>query len=79
MGFVCIWLFGWLQVRVEVMGKKVKNVTYISGNDAGKIAKEVAKVEKRRVVKSTVCNERNSRSHCLVSFFFYAFEEDYFC
>ena len=44
MGFVCIWLFGWLQVRVEVMGKKVKNVTYISGNDAGKIAKKVAKV-----------------------------------
>lgn len=79
MGFVCIWLFGWLQVRVEVMGKKVKNATYISGNDAGKIAKEVAKVEKRRVVKSTVCNERSSRSHCLVSFFFYAFEEDYFC
>ena len=69
MGFFCIWLFGWLQVRVEVMGKKVKNATYISGNDARNIAKEVAKVEKRRVVKSTVCNERSSKSHCLVSFF----------
>lgn len=48
------------------MGKKAKNATYISGNEAGKISREVAKVEKRRIVKSTLCNERSSRSHCLV-------------
>lgn len=55
------------RVRLEVMGKKVKNAMFITGNDAGKIAKEVAKVEKRRVVKSTVCNDRSSRSHCLIT------------
>ncbi|ONK79532.1 uncharacterized protein A4U43_C01F7310 [Asparagus officinalis] len=48
------------------MGKKAKNATYISGNDAGKILREVAKVEKRRIIKSTNCNERSSRSHCLI-------------
>ena len=48
------------------MGKKAKNATYISGNEAGKISREVAKVEKRRTVKSTLCNERSSRSHCMV-------------
>lgn len=56
----------YVQVRLEVMGKKAKNASYISGNEAGKISKEVAKVEKRRIVKSTLCNERSSRSHCLV-------------
>ncbi|XP_058094645.1 kinesin-like protein KIN-10A [Magnolia sinica] len=54
------------KVRLEVMGKKAKNATYISGNEAGKISREVAKVEKRRIVKSTHCNERSSRSHCLI-------------
>ncbi|KAJ0960674.1 hypothetical protein J5N97_001463 [Dioscorea zingiberensis] len=54
------------KVRLEVMGKKAKNASYISGNEAGKISKEVAKVEKRRIVKSTLCNERSSRSHCLI-------------
>nr|CAD1820890.1 unnamed protein product [Ananas comosus var. bracteatus] len=54
------------KVRLEVMGKKAKNATYISGNEAGKISREVAKVEKRRIVKSTLCNERSSRSHCLI-------------
>jgi kinesin family protein 3/17/kinesin family protein 11 len=51
------------------MGKKAKNATYICGNEAGKISREVAKVEKRRTVKSTLCNERSSRSHCMVSAF----------
>ncbi|KAH9329859.1 hypothetical protein KI387_001967, partial [Taxus chinensis] len=53
--------------RLEVMGRKVKNAVFISGSNAVKIANEVAKVEKRRVVKSTVCNERSSRSHCLIT------------
>lgn len=60
----CITLY--MQVRLEVMGKKAKNATYISGNEAGKISKEIQKVEKRRIVKSTLCNERSSRSHCMV-------------
>jgi hypothetical protein len=50
------------------MGKKVKNAISISGTDADQIAKEIVKVEKRRIVKSTLCNERSSRSHCLVIF-----------
>ncbi|KAL3828264.1 hypothetical protein ACJIZ3_017066 [Penstemon smallii] len=48
------------------MGKKAKNATFISGNEAGKILKEIQKVEKRRIVKSTLCNERSSRSHCMI-------------
>ncbi|KAK2973885.1 hypothetical protein RJ640_013939, partial [Escallonia rubra] len=55
-----------LQVKLEVMGKKAKNATFISGNEAGKISKEIQKVEKRRIVKSTLCNERSSRSHCMI-------------
>ncbi|KAG9445731.1 hypothetical protein H6P81_011859 [Aristolochia fimbriata] len=63
--------FGWpkgnvSKVRLEVMGGKAKNATFISGNEAGKISREVAKVEKRRIVKSTLCNERSSRSHCMI-------------
>ncbi|KAJ8765188.1 hypothetical protein K2173_011448 [Erythroxylum novogranatense] len=64
--------FGWpksnsaSKVRLEVMGKKAKNATYISGNEAGKIMKEIQKVEKRRIVKSTLCNDRSSRSHCMI-------------
>ncbi|KAL6535205.1 hypothetical protein OROMI_026579 [Orobanche minor] len=64
--------FGWSKncsaskVRLEVMGKKAKNATFISGNEAGKILKEIQKVEKRRIVKSTLCNERSSRSHCMI-------------
>ncbi|KAF9595875.1 hypothetical protein IFM89_005361 [Coptis chinensis] len=63
--------FGWpkgnaSKVRLEVMGKKAKNATFISGNEAGKISREVAKVEKRRIVKSTLCNDRSSRSHCMI-------------
>ncbi|KAJ8639228.1 hypothetical protein MRB53_015922 [Persea americana] len=54
------------KVRLEVMGGKAKNATFISGNEAGKISKEVARVEKRRIVKSTLCNERSSRSHCMI-------------
>ncbi|KAL0433257.1 UNVERIFIED_CONTAM: Kinesin-like protein KIN-10A [Sesamum latifolium] len=54
------------KVRLEVMGKKAKNATFISGNEAGKILKEIQKVEKRRIVKSTLCNERSSRSHCMI-------------
>ncbi|KAG8072852.1 hypothetical protein GUJ93_ZPchr0006g42491 [Zizania palustris] len=54
------------KARLEVMGKKAKNATYISGNEAGKISREVSKVEKRRIVKSTLCNERSSRSHCMI-------------
>jgi hypothetical protein len=48
------------------MGTKARNATYISGNEAGKIAREVVEVEKRRAVKSTDCNARSSRSHCMV-------------
>ncbi|CAN6551849.1 unnamed protein product [Malus baccata var. baccata] len=48
------------------MGKKAKNATYISGNEAGKISKEIQKVEKRRIVRSTLCNDRSSRSHCMI-------------
>ncbi|GFP85837.1 kinesin-1 [Phtheirospermum japonicum] len=64
--------FGWSKTgsaskaKLEVMGKKAKNATFISGNEAGKILKEIQKVEKRRIVKSTLCNERSSRSHCLI-------------
>ncbi|PIA45464.1 hypothetical protein AQUCO_01700768v1 [Aquilegia coerulea] len=63
--------FGWpkgnaSKVRLEVMGKKAKNATFLSGNEAGKISREVAKVEKRRIVKSTLCNDRSSRSHCMI-------------
>ncbi|CAL5369544.1 unnamed protein product [Camellia sinensis] len=54
------------EVRLEVMGKKAKNATFICGNEAAKISKEIQKVEKRRIVKSTLCNERSSRSHCMV-------------
>ncbi|GAB2265935.1 hypothetical protein Dimus_000968 [Dionaea muscipula] len=54
------------KVRLEVMGKKAKNATFISGNEAGKISKEIQKVEKRRIVKSTNCNDRSSRSHCMI-------------
>ncbi|XP_048234930.1 kinesin-like protein KIN-10A isoform X2 [Ricinus communis] len=54
------------KVRLEVMGKKAKNATYISGTEAGKISKEIQKVEKRRIVKSTLCNDRSSRSHCMI-------------
>ncbi|KAL1342018.1 hypothetical protein HN51_028603 [Arachis hypogaea] len=54
------------KAKLEVMGKKAKNATYISGNEAGKISKEIQKVEKRRIVKSTLCNDRSSRSHCIV-------------
>ncbi|KAH7857563.1 hypothetical protein Vadar_014050 [Vaccinium darrowii] len=63
--------FGWSKgnaskVRLEVMGKKAKNATFISGTEATKISKEIQKVEKRRIVKSTLCNERSSRSHCMI-------------
>ncbi|XP_052206359.1 kinesin-like protein KIN-10A [Diospyros lotus] len=63
--------FGWSKgsaskVKLEVMGKKAKNATFISGYEAGKISKEIQKVEKRRIVKSTHCNDRSSRSHCMI-------------
>ncbi|KMT16586.1 hypothetical protein BVRB_3g048740 [Beta vulgaris subsp. vulgaris] len=54
------------KVKLEVMGKKAKNATFISGNEAGKILKEIQKVEKRRIVRSTNCNDRSSRSHCMI-------------
>ncbi|GAB4850874.1 hypothetical protein Ancab_030175 [Ancistrocladus abbreviatus] len=54
------------KVRLEVMGKKVKNASFIAGNEAVKISKEIQKVEKRRIVKSTNCNDRSSRSHCMI-------------
>ncbi|KAK1401804.1 Kinesin-like protein KIF11-like [Heracleum sosnowskyi] len=53
-------------VGLEVMGKKAKNATFIYGNEAAKISKEIQKVEKRRIVKSTLYNERSSRSHCMI-------------
>ncbi|KAK7243106.1 hypothetical protein RIF29_37891 [Crotalaria pallida] len=54
------------KVKLEVMGKKAKNATYMSGTEAAKISKEIQKVEKRRIVKSTLCNDRSSRSHCMI-------------
>jgi hypothetical protein len=54
-------------VKLKIVGGKARNATYISGNEAEKISMEVATVEKRRAVKSTLCNERSSRSHCMVS------------
>ncbi|KAK4356994.1 hypothetical protein RND71_022604 [Anisodus tanguticus] len=63
--------FGWSKasaskVKLEVIGKKAKNATFISGTEAIKISKEIQQVEKRRIVKSTLCNERSSRSHCMI-------------
>nr|GLL44160.1 kinesin-like protein KIN-10A [Ipomoea trifida] len=63
--------FGWSKgnaskVRLEIMGKRAKNATFISGNDAGSLSKEIQKVEKRRIVKSTLSNDRSSRSHCMI-------------
>ncbi|CAN0904744.1 Kinesin-like protein KIN-10A [Linum grandiflorum] len=54
------------KARLEVMGKKAKNATFISGSEANKILREIQKVEKKRIVKSTLCNERSSRSHCMI-------------
>ncbi|KAF7091923.1 hypothetical protein CFC21_094464 [Triticum aestivum] len=54
------------KVRLELMGTRAKNATYISGNKAGKLSREVAEVEKRRAVKGTSCNARSSRSHCMI-------------
>lgn len=56
-----------LQIKLEVMGKRVKTCMSISGTDPQKLLKEISKVEGRRVVKSTNCNDRSSRSHCLVT------------
>lgn len=53
------------------MGKKAKNASFISGTEATKISKEIQKVEKRRIVKSTLCNERSSRSHCMVCIYYF--------
>ncbi|KAM7258277.1 hypothetical protein ACFE04_014018 [Oxalis oulophora] len=64
--------FGWpkggvgAKAKLDVMGKKAKNATFILGTEAAKISKEIQKVEKRRIVKSTLCNERSSRSHCII-------------
>ncbi|EFJ26473.1 hypothetical protein SELMODRAFT_97490 [Selaginella moellendorffii] len=54
------------RARLEVRGGKAKNATFISGEDPSKLVNEIANVEKRRVVKSTNCNSRSSRSHCMV-------------
>ena len=53
-------------MRLQAIGAKARNATYIFENEAGKISREVAKVVERRAVKSTHCNERSSRSHCMV-------------
>ncbi|KAG0613301.1 hypothetical protein M758_6G092600 [Ceratodon purpureus] len=55
------------RVKLEVMGKKVKTCMSISGTDPQKVLREISKVEGRRVVKSTNCNDRSSRSHCMVT------------
>ncbi|XP_024518749.1 kinesin-like protein KIN-10A [Selaginella moellendorffii] len=52
--------------KLEVRGKKVRNATSISSIDPTKLVQEIARVEKRRVVKSTNSNDRSSRSHCMV-------------
>ncbi|KAJ7571734.1 hypothetical protein O6H91_01G175300 [Diphasiastrum complanatum] len=54
------------RARLDVRGKKVRNATSISGCDARTLVREIAKVERRRVVKSTNCNDHSSRSHCMV-------------
>ncbi|CAM6106597.1 unnamed protein product [Calypogeia fissa] len=56
------------RVKLEVKGKKVRNSTCINDYDPNRLLKEIQKVEKRRVVKSTNCNDRSSRSHCVVTF-----------
>ncbi|CAI0404566.1 unnamed protein product [Linum tenue] len=48
------------------MRKKTKNDTFISRPEAIKILKEVQKVEKKRIVKRTLSNERSSRSHSMI-------------
>ncbi|KAI4342661.1 hypothetical protein MLD38_027257 [Melastoma candidum] len=55
-----------MRMRLEVIGKKAKNATFISGNKARRISKEIQKVEKRRIVKCTQCNDPSSRSHCII-------------
>ncbi|XP_059077399.1 kinesin-like protein KIN-10A isoform X2 [Cryptomeria japonica] len=55
------------RVRLDVRGGKVKNSCLISGKKADDIVRDIQLVEKKRVVKSTNCNERSSRSHCIIT------------
>jgi hypothetical protein len=52
-----------VEVRNYGMWLLAKNTTYISRNESVRISREVSKVEKRRTVKSTLCNER---SFCVI-------------
>ncbi|KAL2532582.1 P-loop containing nucleoside triphosphate hydrolase superfamily protein [Abeliophyllum distichum] len=42
------------KVKLEMMEKKAKNASFISRNEAGKILKEIEKVEKRMIIKNVV-------------------------
>ncbi|KAH9310925.1 hypothetical protein KI387_025960 [Taxus chinensis] len=55
------------RAKLEVRGGKVKNSCLISGKKADDIVRDIQLVEKKRVVKSTSCNERSSRSHCIIT------------
>lgn len=46
--------------------KKARNATYISRNEVRKISKEIQKLEKQMIVRSTICNDRSSQSHCMI-------------
>lgn len=58
-----------MQAKLEVMGRKLKGQTWINGSEHNKLFLEISKTEKRRVIKSTNCNDRSSRSHCVVRVF----------
>ncbi|KAL2613049.1 hypothetical protein R1flu_024741 [Riccia fluitans] len=56
------------RVKLVMRGHKVVNSTTQEDTDPNRLVKEIQKVEKRRVTKSTNCNDRSSRSHCVVTF-----------
>ncbi|KAL3680030.1 hypothetical protein R1sor_022986 [Riccia sorocarpa] len=56
------------RVKLVMRGHKVVNSTTQEDTDPNRLVREIQKVEKRRVTKSTNCNDRSSRSHCVVTF-----------
>ena len=51
---------------MDVWGQKVQNACSVSGKKAEDVVREIQVVEKKHAVKSTDCNERSSRSHCMM-------------
>ncbi|GJW89521.1 kinesin-like protein KIN-10A [Tanacetum coccineum] len=47
-------------------GEEGKECHFHILNQSREDMKEIQKVEKRRIVKSTFCNERSSKSHCMI-------------